>query len=59
MRFDTFFHGLLRKKVIRGEPWSKLISKHTNMNFSRPPGQFVQIRLNFHTLLKPPYRKEH
>jgi hypothetical protein len=24
MKFDTIFHGLLRKRVIRGDPWSKL-----------------------------------
>jgi hypothetical protein len=25
MRFDTFLHGLLRKRVIRGDPWSRSI----------------------------------
>jgi hypothetical protein len=23
MRFDTFFHGLLRKRVIRGDLWCR------------------------------------
>jgi hypothetical protein len=34
MRFDTFFHGLLRKRVTRGDPWLYMMA-HRLFNVAR------------------------